>query len=240
MRERLSSLARQPGGIGGGGLWQHGEGNGSTHLCLHGSGAAVVGNGARIDAARTAGPTGVGTIDAELSRIASWSLVAEMSRDEATSRIHETHIAQPSIFALQVALTELWKSWGIVPDQVIGHSVGEVAAAYAAGIYSLSDATRLVFPSQPPAGLDARHRPHACGRHPGQRRAATDWRSARSSDYLRTEQPESDYLCRRHGRSAGNCRAARGNKRSSSSGSASIMPSIRITWIRSATNCWNR
>ena len=84
-------------------------------------------------------------IDTELSRLANWSLVEEMSRDQATSRINETHIAQPSIFALQVALTELWKSWGIVPDRVIGHSVGEVAAAYAAGIYSLGDATRLVF-----------------------------------------------------------------------------------------------
>jgi thioester reductase-like protein len=84
-------------------------------------------------------------IDQRLSKFADYSLLQEMNRTETTSRIHETHIAQPAMFALQVALTELWQSWGIRPSKVVGHSVGEVAAAYAAGVYSLDDAIKIIF-----------------------------------------------------------------------------------------------
>lgn len=83
--------------------------------------------------------------DALLSEHADWSLIAELTADEASSRMHRTAIAQPALFAIQVALAELWKSWGITPDAVIGHSVGEIAAAHVAGILSLPEAARVVF-----------------------------------------------------------------------------------------------
>ena len=60
-------------------------------------------------------------------------------------RLDEVQLAQPVIFMIEVALTELLRSWGVRPACVIGHSAGEVAAAYAAGIYSLAEATRLIF-----------------------------------------------------------------------------------------------
>ncbi|MCG8920222.1 SDR family NAD(P)-dependent oxidoreductase, partial [Actinokineospora sp. PR83] len=60
------------------------------------------------------------------------------------SRIGETRFAQPAIFAFEVALTRLLGSWGVVPDVVVGHSVGELAAAWAAGVFPLADAARLV------------------------------------------------------------------------------------------------
>src|SRR5262249_5745782 len=84
-------------------------------------------------------------IDDLLQPLAGWSLREEMTRPEAESRIDHTDIAQPAIFALQVALTELWKSWGVQPAKVIGHSVGEVAAAYCAGVYSLEDAVQIIY-----------------------------------------------------------------------------------------------
>lgn len=74
-----------------------------------------------------------------------WSLVEELNRDESSSRINDTAIAQPAIFAIQVALSRLWQTWGIEPDVVVGHSVGEVAAAYVAGALSLEDAARVIF-----------------------------------------------------------------------------------------------
>ena len=59
--------------------------------------------------------------------------------------LNEVELAQPAIFMIQCALVELLSTWGVQPDSVIGHSSGEVAAAYASGALSLEDATRLVY-----------------------------------------------------------------------------------------------
>jgi acyl transferase domain-containing protein/acyl carrier protein len=56
----------------------------------------------------------------------------------------QPHVVQPAIFAIQVGLVALFREWGIVPDAVTGHSFGEIAAAYGAGILSLEDAVRIV------------------------------------------------------------------------------------------------
>ena len=71
-----------------------------------------------------------------------YSLLEELGRHETASQMHRTEIAQPAIFAMQVALVELWKSWGVQPAAVVGHSVGEIAAACVAGIFSLEEAAR--------------------------------------------------------------------------------------------------
>ncbi|QBD78788.1 acyltransferase domain-containing protein [Ktedonosporobacter rubrisoli] len=61
-----------------------------------------------------------------------------------TSPLDETEYTQPALFALEYALAELWRSWGIEPDIVMGHSVGEYVAACVAGMFSLEDGLKLI------------------------------------------------------------------------------------------------
>jgi acyl transferase domain-containing protein/NAD(P)-dependent dehydrogenase (short-subunit alcohol dehydrogenase family)/acyl carrier protein len=68
----------------------------------------------------------------------------EIARDADSSRLDDTAITQPAIFATQMALHALWRSWGITPSAVIGHSLGEVAAACAAGVLTLDEGVRVV------------------------------------------------------------------------------------------------
>ncbi|WP_405929792.1 amino acid adenylation domain-containing protein [Streptomyces griseus] len=82
--------------------------------------------------------------DRALREFADWSLIEEMTADESVSRMSETWLAQPANFAVQVALAALWRSHGVRPDAVVGHSTGEIAAFHAAGVYSLRDAARIV------------------------------------------------------------------------------------------------
>jgi acyl transferase domain-containing protein/acyl carrier protein len=80
-----------------------------------------------------------------LRRHTNWSLIAELAgTDAAESRLNEVDVIQPALFAIQIALAALWRSWGIEPSAVVGHSMGEVAAAYVAGALSLEDAARVI------------------------------------------------------------------------------------------------
>ena len=83
--------------------------------------------------------------DAIVRQLGDWSLRDELMASEFRSRMDITAISQPCIFALQVALAGLWASWGIRPQALVGHSVGEVAAAYLAGVFSLDDAVRIIY-----------------------------------------------------------------------------------------------
>jgi acyl transferase domain-containing protein/phospholipid N-methyltransferase/acyl carrier protein len=64
--------------------------------------------------------------------------------EDSSGLIDQTRYTQPALFAIEVALAQLWRSWGVEPSLVIGHSVGEFAAAVIAGVLSIEDGARLV------------------------------------------------------------------------------------------------
>ncbi|MFY1827580.1 type I polyketide synthase [Myxococcus fulvus] len=64
--------------------------------------------------------------------------------EQSSSWLADTRCAQPALVALEYALAELWASWGVVPGAVVGHSLGEYAAAVVAGVLSIEDALKLV------------------------------------------------------------------------------------------------
>ena len=76
---------------------------------------------------------------------ASWSLIAELEKAEGDSSIHHPRISQPACTALQIALVDLLHSWGIVTSSVVGHSSGEIAAAYAAGILDMESCMAIAY-----------------------------------------------------------------------------------------------
>lgn len=74
----------------------------------------------------------------------SWSLITEMFRDEQ-SRLESSELGQPICTALQLALVDLLKAWGVKPTAVVGHSSGEIAAAYAKGAITREDAWKISY-----------------------------------------------------------------------------------------------
>ncbi len=110
------------------------SGNGSQ---WQGMGRAMLGN-PLFEAA-------VAEVDGLFQPLAGYSLRAELLGENGDDRYVRTEIAQPALFALQVAVTRVLAAQGFHPAAVIGHSVGEVAAAWASGALSLEDATQVIF-----------------------------------------------------------------------------------------------
>jgi len=78
---------------------------------------------------------------------------------ELARRLEQTSLAQPALFAVEVALARLWMEWGLAPQAMIGHSLGEYTAAYLAGVMTLPEALALVaargrlMQGQPPGAM---------------------------------------------------------------------------------------
>jgi len=69
---------------------------------------------------------------------------ADAPEDPDARNLNRTLLAQPALFTIEYAITRVWQSWGITPDAIVGHSMGEYVAACLAGVLSLEDALRLI------------------------------------------------------------------------------------------------
>lgn len=96
----------------------------------------------------------MGAVDAALAPLLGWSPLARLEAGITAEELAATDIAQPVLFAIQAAMLPALAAEGVRPDMVLGHSVGEVAAAHAAGLLGLEAAARLVV-------ARSRHQ-HAC------------------------------------------------------------------------------
>ncbi|WNG18885.1 SDR family NAD(P)-dependent oxidoreductase [Cystobacter fuscus] len=108
-----------------------------------GQGSQWAGMGRRLMAEEPVFRAAIEQCDAALRRHVDWSLV-ELLRSDSAAWMERVDQVQPALFAVQVALARLWRAWGVVPDGVVGHSMGEVAAAHVAGALSLDDAARVI------------------------------------------------------------------------------------------------
>ncbi len=83
--------------------------------------------------------------DRLFGELTGWSLVEELVQVDDKPRWEEATLVPALVFSFQVAMAALWRSWGITPDAVLGHSLGEVTAAHLGGALSLREAVRIIY-----------------------------------------------------------------------------------------------
>ncbi|MEV8373915.1 type I polyketide synthase [Kribbella sp. NPDC056861] len=116
----------------------------STAWVFPGQGGQWLGMGRELLATETVFASKIADCEAAMAPYVDWSLTAELVASEEDSQLARIDVAQPMIFAVQVALAALWMERGLTPDVVVGHSMGEVAAAHVAGILDLDDAAMVI------------------------------------------------------------------------------------------------
>ena len=82
--------------------------------------------------------------DRAIAAETGWSLIDRVVGDAAEAWLQQIDVIQPALFAMSVSLAAVWRAWGVEPAAVVGHSMGEVAAAHLAGILSMQDAARVI------------------------------------------------------------------------------------------------
>lgn len=109
-----------------------------------GHGAQWVGMGRQLLGTEPVFRAAIESCDQITRKQAGRSILQELLSEESVLRFERYDVGQPLLLAVQVALAELWRSWGIVPDAVLGTSMGEVTAAHVCGALTLEDAVRII------------------------------------------------------------------------------------------------
>jgi polyketide synthase 12 len=121
---------------------QAGRGSYRPVFVFPGQGSQWTGMGRALLERSTVFGTVLKACDIHVRRLMGWSLLEALTAEDA--RLGDIEVSCPAIVSMEIALAALWRSWGIEPAAVVGHSIGEVAAAYVAGVLSLEDAMRVI------------------------------------------------------------------------------------------------
>lgn len=111
-----------------------------------GQGSQWVGMGRRLMAQEPLFRHMLEQCEAAMRPYVTWSLAEQVSLDEGAPgwRMDEIDVIQPTLLSIEIALATLWRAWGVEPSAVIGHSMGEVAAAFCAGALTLDEAMCVI------------------------------------------------------------------------------------------------
>ncbi|WP_308402782.1 SDR family NAD(P)-dependent oxidoreductase [Streptomyces sp. AC550_RSS872] len=137
--QRLTSLAES-----GEGAAVEGVRGGRVALVFSGNGSQWAGMGADLMVDDAVFRQAVEDVDSELAPLLGWSVAEYLTSPTEDWRLTATEVAQPLLFAVQLALTETLRDQGVEPAMVLGHSVGEVAAACTAGALTLTQAAQVI------------------------------------------------------------------------------------------------
>ncbi|WP_328407811.1 type I polyketide synthase [Nocardia sp. NBC_00403] len=140
--ELLAGLADLAAGAPG--TIEETAGSGRTAFLFTGQGAQRAGMGAGLYAAFDVFAAAFDEVCAQIDPLLGLALRDLVFDKDGAALLDRTEFTQPALFVFEVALYRLLESFGVVPDVLIGHSIGELAAAYVAGVWSLPDACALV------------------------------------------------------------------------------------------------
>ncbi|MFC9271031.1 type I polyketide synthase [Streptomyces zhihengii] len=117
---------------------------GRTAFVFSGQGSQWLGMGGPLLETEPVFARAAAACDEAFARHTDWSVLDVLRGTDGAASLERDDVVQISLFTVMVSLAALWRSWGVEPDAVVGHSQGEIAAAYVAGALSLDDAARVV------------------------------------------------------------------------------------------------
>jgi len=145
--ELLGGLEALAGGLPASGLVvgaREAAGPGRLVFVFPGQGAQWAGMARELMACSGVFARRLGECEQALAGFVDWSLREVLEGADGAPGLERVDVVQPALFAVMLALADLWRACGVHPDAVVGHSQGEIAAACVAGALSLADAARIV------------------------------------------------------------------------------------------------